>query len=77
GNKDPMRRARQAKEAIRAVSGLEVLVWSWVPDRLRAKELGFQLEVGDWVAVSSTRTRASTPGLVPQLEIEFEPNASG
>lgn len=77
GNKDPMRRARQAKEAIRAVSGLEVLVWSWVPDRLRAKELGFQLEVGDWVAVSSTRTRASTPGLVPQLEIEFAPNASG
>lgn len=60
GNKDPMRRARQAKNAILAGSGLEVLVGTWRADRLRAAELGFDLGVDSWVAVS----RTSAPGRI-------------
>ncbi|WP_213010852.1 NaeI family type II restriction endonuclease [Paractinoplanes toevensis] len=47
---DPLRRARQAKERVRAC-GLDLLVETWVEDRDRATRLGFQLPKGGWVAV--------------------------
>ncbi|WP_404433905.1 hypothetical protein LG299_05205 [Microbacterium lacus] len=55
GNKDPLRRARQAKASAHE-SGLEVLVGTWKADRARAEELGFDLSGAAWVA-ATTRTR--------------------
>lgn len=77
GNKDPMRRARQAKDAVLATSGLEVLVGTWVADRLRAKELGFDLGDHAWVAASSTEARVRIDPVATQLEIDWEPRLPG
>lgn len=74
GNKDPMRRARQAKDAVRDASGLEVLVGTWVADRLRAEKLGFRLDDDAWVAVSSAdpANRSGRIDLTPtQLPISW------
>ncbi|MCR2784149.1 MULTISPECIES: NaeI family type II restriction endonuclease [unclassified Microbacterium] len=59
GNKDPLRRARQAKDAVRSTSGLEVLVGTWVQDQIRAEKLGFDLKDGAWMATSATGIVAS------------------
>lgn len=77
GNKDPMRRARQAKDAVLATSGLEVLVGTWVADRLRAKELGFELGDDGWVAVSPSKVQPRVDLTPAQLEIEWEPQTPG
>ena len=50
-----MRRARQAKDAVLATSGLEVLVGTWVADRLRAKELGFLAMQFNFVVSTNVR----------------------
>ncbi|WP_203782893.1 NaeI family type II restriction endonuclease [Paractinoplanes rishiriensis] len=52
---DPLRRARQAKEAIRQ-AGFELLVETWVEEREKAKRLGFELPKGAWVAVPLNRS---------------------
>lgn len=77
GNKDPMRRARQAKDAVLAVSGLEVLVGTWRADRLRAAELGFDLGVDSWVAVSPTRAHERIDLPPAHLQIEWGPQTPG
>ncbi|MEV8240346.1 NaeI family type II restriction endonuclease [Microbacterium testaceum] len=77
GNKDPMRRARQAKDAILAVSGLEVLVGTWRADRLRAAELGFDLGVDSWVAVSPSRAHEWIDIPPTHLQIEWGPQTPG
>lgn len=76
GNKDPMRRARQAKDAVLAVSGLEVLVGTWRADRLRAEELGFDLSDDAWVAVSPTTAHERIDLAASQLEIEWDPQTT-
>ncbi len=52
GNKDPLRRAREAKRAALEY-GLEVLVGTWREDQVRAARLGFDLSGEAWVAVPS------------------------
>lgn len=77
GNKDPMRRARQAKERA-ATSGLEVLVGTWRDDRARAKSLGFELSNGAWVAIDRARTPIDVePGEVRLDWSEAESVSSG
>ncbi|SDO33066.1 Restriction endonuclease NaeI [Microbacterium sp. ru370.1] len=77
GNRDPMRRARQAKDAVLAASGLEVLVGTWLTDRLRAKELGFDLGDDAWVAVSPAKAHDRVDVTPAQLEIEWDPQIPG
>lgn len=55
GNKDALRRAREAKPDIMRTHGLEVLVGTWPDERRRALDLGFDLSGEAWVAVSPGR----------------------
>lgn len=54
GNKDPMRRARQAKPLVAARHGLTLLCGAWREDAVQAKERGFDISGHAWVALSST-----------------------
>jgi hypothetical protein len=54
GLHDPMKRAREAKSALRG-EGLIVLVGTWVDERQAAAELGFDLADEAWVAVPVER----------------------
>ena len=70
GNKDALRRAREAKPDILRAHGLEVLVGTWPEERQRALDLGFDLSGEAWVAVSPGRVEASeirVPEILPGL----------
>ncbi|MFE4503892.1 NaeI family type II restriction endonuclease [Rhodococcus sp. NPDC056743] len=54
-NKDPMRRARQAKPNVLNEHGLVVLVGKWQPERAIAAELGHDLSNAAWVAVPAAK----------------------
>lgn len=54
-NQDPMRRARQAKAHVLQEHGLQVLVGTWMEERITAKRLGFDLGESSWVAVRRDR----------------------
>ena len=60
GNKDALRRAREAKPDIVTRYGLEVLVGTWPEERQRAADLGFDLSGEAWVAVSPERAQAAS-----------------
>ncbi|MFE2639976.1 NaeI family type II restriction endonuclease [Streptomyces scopuliridis] len=53
GNDDPMRRARQARDAA-AQEGLTVLCGDWVESRDAAAARGISLRAGEWIAVPHT-----------------------
>ncbi|MFD8916193.1 NaeI family type II restriction endonuclease [Streptomyces sp. NPDC059569] len=53
GNDDPMRRARQARDAA-AQEGLTVLCGDWVESRDAAAARGISLRAGEWIALPHT-----------------------
>jgi hypothetical protein len=69
GNKDALRRAREAKPDVAERYNLEVLVGTWPDERERAADLGFDLAGEAWVAVSRGRARAIGPSLPDVLTI--------
>lgn len=48
---DPLRRARQAKDAVLQQHGLRLLCGKWPNERAEAARLGFDLGTSSWVAV--------------------------
>ncbi|MFE3737432.1 NaeI family type II restriction endonuclease [Streptomyces sp. NPDC059134] len=58
GKGDPMRRARQARDAA-AREGLTLLCGDWVESREEAAALGIALRSGEWLALSDKSPRPS------------------
>lgn len=55
GNKDPLRRARQAKDAVFERFGYTVLCGKWPADRAAAAARGFDLSGDAWVSLTPGR----------------------
>lgn len=60
GNKDSLRRCRQAKPDVLAQHGLRVLCGTWVGERQEAARLGYDIAPDSWIAVPAAPA-AATP----------------
>lgn len=66
GNDDPMRRARQARDAA-AKEGLKILCGDWIESREEAAMHGITLRAGEWIALPSEKMEANEPlALLPE-----------